>query len=551
MSFLRKLLGIGRGGGDRASSEDVAGVVAYDARPTGGYVPFGLVFAGAVPIYAIPLNFYYELAYNNDIVRTSIRALIQETFRKGIRVVKKYELKCANCGTEFHQHVAICPVCSSRAFIEPNEANRVFLERVIEDANKNNESLIDILQAIDWDINVVDNAFLVVVKNYYYDEDGRLIGAEPVEIVRADPRGMRLVMNKEGKMGVINPGKFAFFCPAHRETLIEIDKSEVEELSEKGELPRCPKCNRQMLPAYYSYVKAGGETVYYAEGEVLHVKKFTYGLGYGYPPLATIWMKAMILMRQDYFILMGYHLMRSPRGILIFKGVSPEQIQQAWLKMMEVARVNPHLLTPLVLPADADVQYVDIGFELRDIDFGEYREELRRAITSLYGVMPIFLGETRGAGRDVMQILVTNRAVEMEQRLFNDKVLPWLSRQLGVDDWVFELAPSELRDERTFIEIQEAKLDMIERLRGMGYEVEVEFTERGEVEFKIVGKKEEAELSPGLSLLRRPRRRTPSIWEGLSGAPEGAGEHPRYEGGEQRVSGEPGLPPESRTREVG
>jgi len=551
MSLVQRLLSLARFRRREQREESPAGLVTYDSRPTGGYVPFGLVFAGATPIYAIPLNFYYELAYNNDIIRTSIRALIQETFRKGVRVVKRYELKCVNCGTEFHRYVAVCPVCGSKTFVEPNEANRVFLEKVVEDANRNDESLIDVLQAIDWDINVVDNAYLVVIKNYYYDEDGRLIGAEPVEIIRADPRGMRLVMNKEGRMGVLNPGKFAFFCPAHRETLVEVERGEVEELSEKGDMPRCPKCNRQMLPAYFSFVKAGGETTYYAEGEVLHIKKFTYGLGYGYPPLATIWMKAMILMRQDYFILMGYHLMRSPRGILLFKGVSPEQIQQAWLKMMEVARVNPHMLTPLVLPAESEVQYIDIGFELRDIDFGDYREELRRAITALYGVMPIFLGESYGAGRDVMQILVTNRAVEMEQRLFNDKILPWLSRQLGVDDWVFELAPSELRDERTFMEIQQAKLDMIERLKGMGYKVEVEFTERGEIEFKIVGKEEGEEQEPWFSRLARPRSFfSGSIWEGFSGAPEGAGEYPRYEGGGQRVSGEPGILPESRTEEI-
>ena len=165
--------------------------------------------------------------------------------------------------------------------------------------------------------------------------------------------------------------------------------------------------------------------------------------------------------------------------------------------------------------------------------------------------MKVFLGESYGAGRDVMQILVTNRAVEMEQRLFNDKILPWLSRQLGVDDWVFELAPSELRDERTFMEIQQAKLDMIERLKGMGYKVEVEFTERGEIEFKIVGKEEGEEQEPWFSRLARPRSFfSGSIWEGFSGAPEGAGEYPRYEGGGQRVSGEPGIPPESRTEEI-
>lgn len=556
MSFISKAFRslIGRGGDrDRSSSSDesLAGVVTFDSRPAGGYVPFGLVFQGAVPIYAIPLNFYYDLAYNNDIIRTAIRALIQETFRKGIRIKKKYELKCSNCGTEFQQRVNVCPVCGSKSFIEPNEVNRYYLSKIIHDANRNNESLIDVLQAIDWDVNVIDNGFLVVIKNYYYDENGNLIGAEPIEIIRADPRGMRLVMDRDGRMGMTAQGTYAFFCPAHRDRLVELRKDEVEEYHDKGELPRCPECNRQMLPAYYAFVKAGGQVAYYAEGEVLHIKKFSYGLGYGYPPLATIWMKALILMRQDYFILMGYHLMRSPRGILIFRGISPEQIQQAWLKMMEISRVNPHLLTPLVLPPDAEAQFLNLGFELRDVDFADYRDELRRTITALYGVMPIFMGETYGVGKDVMQIIVTNRTVEMEQRLFNERVLPWLSKQLGVDDWVFELPPSELRDERTFLDIQNARLNMIERLIIMGYEVEVSFNERGEVEFKVLGKKTIEGLDeafPTLPPAYGSRRRRTTI-EGLSGAPEAGEERPRYEGGEQRVEGEPGIPPETRTTE--
>ncbi|MEM3974041.1 MAG: hypothetical protein QW320_06700 [Ignisphaera sp.] len=564
MSLIDRLLGR-RSNVERVERRSVESVspdiVDYDSsRPVGSYVPYGTYLAGAIPFYAIPFSFYYDLAYNNDYIRTVVRAIIQETFRKGIRIKRRYAFKCARCHVELNQYPegGVCPVCGGDEFVVPNDANKHFLETVLNDANRNDESLLEVLMAVDWDLNVVDNAFLVVLKRYYYDDEGNIIGAEPVEVLRGDPKGFRLVIDKQGRPGRDEQGRIVMFCPEHRDNAVAVEQ---EEFEAKGGRVKCPLCGREMLVAHYRHDSAGGKRIYYGDGEVLHVKKFTYGLGYGYPPLASVWMKAMILMRQDYFILMGYQLMRSPRGMLIFKGVSPEEVSKAWARLMEYARNNPWMIYPITLPSteQVDVQYLDLSFELRDIDFGEYREELRHSIASLYGVMPIFMGETAGAGRDVMQVMVTNRAIQFEQRLFNEKILPWLSRQLGVDDWVFELVPSELRDERTFTEIQLSKLELVERLVSLGYDVEVDVRENGEIEYRVVGKKQQ-DMSldaTGLdarhkrtSSKRRASRKRKTAIEGLTGAPEAGDERPRLESSQQRIEGEPGLPPESRLSEV-
>ncbi|MEM4530585.1 MAG: hypothetical protein QXY39_01820, partial [Thermofilaceae archaeon] len=147
-------------------------------RPLGSYVPMILYGVGAVPIYGLPINFFYELAYTNDIIRTTIRALIQETFRKGIRVTQMWQFKCARCGRTYHMmpEEGVCTVCGSDEFVEPNEANRMYLEQVMRDANMNNESLLEVLMAVDFDINVVDNGYIIVRKQYAFDEEGRIVG---------------------------------------------------------------------------------------------------------------------------------------------------------------------------------------------------------------------------------------------------------------------------------------------------------------------------------------------------------------------------------------
>ena len=526
-------------------------------RPVDSFVRMSQIGVARIPIYTVPFTLAYQLAYNCDILRTVIRALIYETFRNGIEIVPRYVRKCMVCGTEYYEEIDACKICGSHKFYIPNPKNKQRLEKILRDANLNDESLIDVLMAIDFDLNVVDNAYLVVIKRYYFDEDGKVIGAEPMEIIRADPRYMQLIMSRDGRPAYNEEGQIAVFCLEHRDKLHFIDPDKYRE-----EGAKCPLCGKQMYPAYYRF-RRRGKVVYYTSGEVLHIKKFTYGLGYGYPPVWSILMKIITLLRQDYFIMMAYTLQRSPRGILVIKTLSRESVEKAWSYLTERARNNPWMIYPLIVEGDPRarniVEWVDLSFKPQEFNLMEFRQELRRSIAALYGVAPIFMAEPGGGQRDTMQILVTNRAVELEQRIFNEKILPWLCRQLGIEDWQYRLVPAEMRDIEKQIRIQERKLELARKLQELGYKPKV-VMRGGEIDIIIVpgGEKGETQYTEARTRLsedieRRRQQKREYYYrrfeeETLEGEEPLARTRPRI--GEQRLEGEPTSPREEMEGEA-
>ncbi len=197
--------------------------------------------------------------------------------------------------------------------------------------------------------------------------------------------------------------------------------------------------------------------------------------------------------------MLAYQLQRSPRGLLVLRGINRESVEKAWQQLMEKARINPYMVFPLVIEGDMQgnvVEWLDLRFRPDEVDFEAYRNELRRSITALYGVSPIFVSEG-GGGRESMQVLVTNRAVEMEQRLFNDKILPWLTRQLGVADWKIMLKPNELRDEMTMLNIFEKKLQIAEKLKQLGHKYRIVSDELGNLDIEIIVGEPEANGDEG------------------------------------------------------
>lgn len=546
MSFFRRIFKSLTGGSDSMPSAGavVPGelVVSEMQRPTDTAVAWSAI-QGAIrmPMIPLPFRFLYDVALNVDYIRMVILKLVEETFRNGLRVVPKYVRKCASCGTEYQEVLSQCRVCGSTKFIAPSEENKRYLEEFMHDVNMNDESLIDVLRALDFDVNVLDNAFLVVVKDYVV-RDGKIVGAVVREVVRADPRWMTFVMSQDGRFARTDEGKALVFCVRHRDKAVQVDPDDVDRAT-------CPRCGLVMVPAYYKYGRLGGQETFFTDGEVLHIKKFTFGIGYGYSPLMSLIMKILILWKQDWYMVMAYHLQRPPRGLLIIKGVSRDSFEKAWALMQEMARLNPNLIHPLVIEGTADrsaTEYVDLSYRPEEFEFTEFRDEVRKTIASFYGVTPIFVGEVGGRGES-MQILVTNRAVEVEQRMFNDRVLPWLMRQLGIDDWTISLVPSEMRDEMRKLELIERKLEIAEKLKDLGYGVKVVQREPGEIDIEIVpeavgGQQVEPERTYGFEspFIEAERRRSEYYSERETAGFEGSVpvERPRVGRG-QGLEGEP------------
>jgi hypothetical protein len=522
---LKGLVGVNKAG----KSEDKVDWSLF--RPTEiDFLTRGVSDVAKLPtIPFIGFKFCFDIYNYSDLLRTIIRSLVHETFRNGIIINKKFIKKCTVCRAEYQTGVTSCDVCGSNKLREPDHAEYEHLANWIKDVNLNDQTLLEVLREIDVDLNIIDNAFLCVVKNYYFDDDGKVVGAKAMEVLRASPENVNLVFDKAGRYARHDDGRLVLFCLEHRTEYHLKKEEEVEDA-------RCPKCKKKLYPAYFR-VRKGSQYIYYTNGEILHIKKFSHGLGYGLPPVFSVWQKIMILMKMDFFILTAYHLERPPKGVLIMKG-NRESIDKAWRKMMEEARVNPHMIYPLIVEGGKEtrnvIEWLDMTLRSQDIDFGAFREELRRTVGALWGVMPIFTGETvsgYGLANEGLQVLVTNRAVEVEQEIFGGKVLPWLCKQIGVDDWVIELIPNEMRDVVARLQREDMRIKNATAMVSLGYDIIAKMTEDG-LDFDYVERESKKELPRSPRQAGRPI--SPRRLQRFEGEPEHG--RPRIE--EQRFAGE-------------
>ena len=517
--------------------------------------------------YLFAFRFAYILTYSSDLLRAIFRALIGEIFRNGADVAKKYYMKCGVCFTEYDRQVEECSVCGNKeVWLYPDERNRIYLRKWLEKANLNGETLIDVLSQIEFDLNVVDNAYLVVRKKYVFNDAGEVVGAIPVEVVRGDPLRISLVFSIDGLIGWNESGdKIVATCPIHRDVYMELTPEEYE-----AGARRCPKCGRRLYQAVAKWTDREGAEVYFIKGEIMHIKKYTFSPGYGWPPIASMWLKIISLWKQDYFVMLSYSLFRSPGKMLVIRGVSRDAVERAWQYVMEKARLNPFMAVPVVLENVSETYGIDTINLEPDIDRAvmmNYRDELRRSIMAFYGVAPVFMGEQVGTGREALQILVTNRAIENGQRIYNEKVLLWLVRQLGVDDWVIQLRPNEMRDEEKKMRIVDLKLKMAERLKEFGYkpvvfkrgfDIDIDFerdTPEDEgideaVERAVLEVEEELDYVDVEDLRQRAREKYYERFRELMYL-EGMPEYGFERIGEQRFEGEPPSPREELEGEGG
>ena len=108
-------------------------------------------------------------------------------------------------------------------------------------------------------MEIVDDAFLVLVKEYYVDPETQEVSFFRVkDLVRGDPVFMRIVADKRGVRG----GRYKT-CLIHR-----------DEVHSPGQEGNCEVCGGKMHEVHYVNMAGSGKTQYYIEGEVLHVSKY-------------------------------------------------------------------------------------------------------------------------------------------------------------------------------------------------------------------------------------------------------------------------------------
>jgi len=411
----------------------------------------------------ITLPALYAVSQENLILRTVLAKLSQEIFRRGYYWEKKFQKKCTACGEEYNHDVEECSLCNSPTKA-PDVNQLIYPKYLLEQTNSMEQNFMHVLFEIERDLNVVDDAFLILIKEYYVDPQTSEIQFFKVkEVIRADPIFMRIISDKRGVRG----GRYKV-CPLHR-----------DQVSYPGQDDKCEVCGNNMQEAHYANMAGSGKTQYYLEGEVLHLSKYNPSKLYGRSPVNTMWRQAMTLTAMDNYMYTAYQKRRSPKGIISVTTDNLESMKSFWKSVDEKMERDPHYIPKVGIESQTGrggVNWVKFMDTLEEMQYIAVRDEMRNRIAAFYGVSSIFMvdsGKSGGLNNEGMQILVTNRAVEFGQKVYTQVLFPRMLEQMQVTDWKITLYPNEEEDEITRLRRDEMEVNLAQRMAMLGYKPEL------------------------------------------------------------------------------
>jgi len=414
----------------------------------------------------------YHVADSSVILRTCITQLKNEIFRRGYEWKSKFSVKCVDCGKEHEQTVDRCSECHSTNLRKPDKNQKMYANKLVnaEYINESEQMFIDVLKELEDDLNIMDDAYIVLVKEYFIDGNGNIRAHKIKEIYRADPVTMAIVCDDEG-----NKGGNAYTCLHHREVV-------TTEPHEK-----CEECGGDMYPVHYTN-RAHGYEQNFIKGEVLHFSKYSPSRLYGTSPVITLWNHLTTLIAMENYINQAYTKARMPKGLLAVQTRNIESMKTFWRGVKEKMEQDAHFIPVMGIEAEngrGSVEWVKFMDSLKEMDYISVKEDLRDRVAAFYGVSKIFMADNSASGglnNEGMQILVTNRAVEMAQNVYNKYVFPFLVKQFGITDWKLVLPPSEEEDEIAVMRKREIEVNIAGQIKNLGFEVDMD--EEGKFTFK-------------------------------------------------------------------
>ena len=405
----------------------------------------------------------YSMVQQSVIVRTCITQLKQEIFRRGYVWEKYYEALCNNCGKKHQKPVTECTRCGSEDLRLPDPKQLEYIEKFLDRyVNKSEQLFIDVLRELEDDLNTMDDAYIVMVKEYFIDGNGKIRMHRVKELYRGDPVTMYIYADENGVRGTKG-----FTCANHRE-IIATEPHET-----------CEICGSNLFPIHYVN-RVGGEDQYFLEGEVLHFSKYSPSRLYGLSPILTLYNHIMTLIAMENYVNSSYTKSRMPRGLLAVQTRNMESMRSFWRSVKEKMEQDPHFIPVMGIEAEngkGAVEWIKFMDSLKEMDYVSVKDDLRDRISAFYGVSKVFMADNTTSGglnNEGMQILVTNRAVQMAQNVYNNYVFPFLVKQFGITDWDLKLPPSEEEDEIAVLRKREIEVNIAASIKNLGFEIEMD-----------------------------------------------------------------------------
>ena len=434
----------------------------------------------------------YDVAKNSTIVRTCLVQLKTEIFRRGYEWEKAFYSICKNCKTKQQNPTEECTECGSTKLSKPNRAQKNYAERFLTGSvNETGQLIVDLLKEMENDLNIMDDAYMVVVKEYYVDNLGNIVMHKVKELYRADPVTTYIETDEDG-----DRGHSRYTCISHREAISDDCHS------------KCEFCNAQLVPVQFTS-KVFGKEQYYIEGEVIHISKWTPSRLYGFPPILTLWNNITTLMAMESYVNTSYTKSRTPKGILAVQTNNMESLVRYWKGVKEKLEKDPHYIPIMGIETDGgnrgSVEWVPFMQSLKEMEYTSVKDDLRMRISAFFGVSNIFLADSStggGLNNEGMQIMVTNRSIEMAQSVYNRYLFPFLMKQFGVTDWKIALLRSEEEDEMAVIRKRELEINLAIQMKNLGFDIEMDaegnfiYKKKEEAAVKEPGQEEQIEVDP-------------------------------------------------------
>jgi hypothetical protein len=410
--------------------------------------------------YMITSPVLYHVAQQSVIVRTCTTQLKNEIFRRGYLWEEAFAYKCGDCGHKHKEPVPSCTQCKSIKLTKPDRSQLKYSHKFLEGyINDSDQMFIDVLKELEDDLNIMDDAYIILKKEYYLTNDGEIKLHKIKEMYRGDPVTMAIYTDENGEKGTQG-----FTCLNHRSQITE------------NPVGMCDDCGSPMHPIYYIN-RCNGEEQHYIKGEVLHFSKYNPSRLYGLSPVLTLWNHITTLLAMENYVNSSYSKSRMPRGLLAVQTRNIESMKSFWRGVKEKMEQDPHFIPVMGIEAEngkGSIEWIKFMDSLKEMDYVAVKDDLRDRISGFYGVSKVFMSDNSASGglnNEGMQILVTNRAVEMAQTIYNNYVFPFIMKEFGITDWVLKLPPSEEEDEIFKLRVREMEVQVAGAIKNLGFEV--------------------------------------------------------------------------------
>ncbi len=398
----------------------------------------------------------YLLAFDCAEIRTPLLHLKGEIFRKGLdEWHAKFVSKCNTCGEEYQEDKDSCDKCSGDSFSKPDPEQIEFFDSFRKNCNIFGQSLDEVCQELEDDINIADDCYLHIHKQYSWINNKMF--SRVVELRRIHPALMEIDLDKNGL-----PVNSHWLCPFHRE---DVDIK-----------PGKCKCGLDLIPAMYIY-NHRGRRMYLFEDEMIHLSKFSPSPTYGYSPILTIMQKVLTISGMDRFLYRYFFERKAPSGMIMTYTDDPQSLEA------ERARVEARMMEdPTYLPWIAVSQktgrgrtdFVRLFHTLQEMDYLPVRNEIRDRVSMIYGVPQIYMNVMEGVGGlsgQTQQIKMFSNVIEADQRRYNEMIFPKLMELFNITDWEIKLRTPEEKIESVLIQQAGQKVTIASQMRMMGFDV--------------------------------------------------------------------------------